>query len=242
MLLENLGVDDASSKGLMDLFDDDIQQEPPLADDDTSPNDDGKLVEQVDQTKAFAKRLRESTDKARAEEREAIAKTLGFNSYEELQKSKERKVIEEKGFDPDELSPILEQLVQQRLDNDPRMRELETLKARQIEEFGKRELEEISKLTGGEITTLEQVPADVIDLWKKKGSLKKAYLELKGEELIMKTRSGQNKGSTAHLNSPSGNVAPAKTVRPLTAEEKKIWKFFNPTMTEEELNNKTVEK
>ena len=114
MLLENLGVDGVSSKGLMDLFDDDIQQEPPLADDGTSPNDDGMPVEQVDQTKAFAKRLKESTDKARAEEREAIAKTLGFNSYEELQKSKERKVIEEKGFDPDELSPILEQLVQQR--------------------------------------------------------------------------------------------------------------------------------
>ena len=40
--------------------------------------------EDVTKTQAFAKRLRESTDKARNEERESIAKELGYASYKEM--------------------------------------------------------------------------------------------------------------------------------------------------------------
>ena len=100
---------------------------------------------------------------------------------------------------------------------------------------------EITKLTGGEITELSQLSKDVIDLWKVKGSLKSAYLELHGEELVMKARSGQSKGSTSHMNNTSGSSAPQGNKRLLTANEKKLWKLFNPKMTDEELNKMTVD-
>ena len=239
MTLENEGVNHMSLKELEDLFSDDIEQETPPANDDTNPNPSDK---DVSQTKAFAKRLAEEKAKVVNEERENIAKSLGYNSYDELQKERELKLYKEKGLDHEEIAPLVDELVKQKLDSDPRMKELEQFKARQVEEFGKKELAEITKLTDGEITKLEQVPRDVLDLWKKKGSLKAAYLELRGEELILKARSAQSKGSTSHLGNLSGGSVDDKGKRHLTAEEKNMWRLFKPSITDEELNKMMVDK
>lgn len=236
MFEEFNGVNDDVSKELEALFDMDEQQETsPTATDDTKPDS------SVDQTKAFARRLKESTDKARNEERENIAKSLGFNSFEELQKSRDRKIYEEKGLDPDEISPIVDELVQKRINEDPRMKELEAFKKRQLEEFAKNEVAELSKLTDGEIAKLEDVPKDVLDLWKTKGSLKKAYIELKGEELIMKQKNKSNKSTVAHMNGLNGGAGSVVSQRHLTDDEKRIWKMFNPDMSDEEINKKLVD-
>lgn len=239
--MEKEGVNDASLKELEDLFSDEFEQETPPVNDGTNPEPSDEQKD-VSQTKAFAKRLAEEKAKVVNAERENIAKELGFNSYEELQKNRELKLYEEKGLDHEEISPLVDELVEQKLNSDPRMKELEQFRAKQVEEFGKKELAEITKLTDGEITTLEQIPREVIELWKKKGSLKAAYLELKGEELILKARSGQSKGSTGHLNTPAGSNNSANEKRHLTAEEKKMWKLFNPSLTDEELNKKLVDK
>ena len=86
------------------------------------------------------------------------------------------------------------------------------------------------------------MPKDVIELWKTKGSLKAAYIELHGEELIIKARSEQNKGSTGHLNMPTGSSPNNTAYRPLTKEERDNYKFFNPGMTDEELDKITVKR
>ena len=194
----------------------------------------------VDQTKAFAKRLKESTDKARQEEREAIAKQFGYESFEAMQKKRENDLYDEKGLDPDQVAPVVEEIVKQRLENDPRMKELEKFRKQEIQEFGKRELAEITKLTGGRVTNLSQLSKEVIDLWQQRGSLKSAYLELEGERLINDMRSEQSKGTTTHLKSPDGDNVDASGKRHLTNEEKDYWRFFNPNMTDEELNKKMV--
>lgn len=202
---------------------------------------DSKDSDNIDQTKAFAKRLKESTTKARTEERESIAKSLGYDSYDAMMKERQRKELEEKGLDPDEAAPIIDKLVKERLDSDPRMQELAELRKQQVQEFGKKELAEITKLTNGEITRFEQLPKDVIELWKQKGSLKAAYLQLHGEELIFKARSEQSKGSTGHLAQADGGTKIETGKRLLTAAEKNMYKFFNPTMTDEELNKLTTD-
>lgn len=241
MFLEENGANDATLKELEDLFEvDDEQETPPVDDTNPSPSDNGNT--DVSQTKAFAKRLAEEKAKVVNEERENIAKSLGYNSFDELQKAREKRLYDEKGLDHEEISPLVDELVEQKLNSDPRMKELEQFRAKQVEEFGKKELAEITKLTDGEITKLEQIPSEVIDLWKKKGSLKAAYLELKGEELILKARSGQSKGSTSHLNQPSGSNGNSGSKRHLTAEEKRMWRLFNPSLTDEELNKKLVDK
>lgn len=198
--------------------------------------------ENVETSKVFAKRLREKTEKAVAEERDKIAKDLGYENYADMQKHRESKILEDSGLNPDDVSPVVDKIIEERLKNDPRMKELDGYRQRQMQEFAKKELEEIKELTGGTITSMDQIPADVLEDWKKTGSLKKSYISLHGEELIVQARKSVPKPSTSHLQSPSGSPPAPTDVRPLTAEEKKIWKIFNPRMSDEELDKKTIKK
>lgn len=240
MLLDDTGVNEFSLEELEDLFKEDDEQDTPPANNDTNPpaakpTDDDKS-KSIEQTKAFAKRLNEVKNK----EREQIAKSLGYESYDVMMKQRETQLLEDKGLDPEQVAPIVDELVKQRIDNDPRMKELETLRKKQIEEFGKKELAEIAKLTDGEVTKFEQLPKEVLDLWKTKGSLKSAYIAVKGEELILKARSAQSKGSTSHLSGLDGSNVKKVDTRPLTEKEKQTYKFFNPGISDEELNKKTT--
>lgn len=233
------------------LFNEDSDQETPTGTEekempdntgDTPPAPEQPEQKDVTTTKAFSDRLKEKTTKAVEKERAEIAKNMGFESYEAMIKSREEKLMSEKGLDPEQVRPVVEELLKQRLENDPRMKELDALRKKQLVEFGKAELAEISKLTNGEVTKFEQLPKEVVEIWKQKGSLKSAYLEVKGEELIMKARSGQSKGTTDHLASPTGNTPSPKNQRLLTEQEKEMYKYFNPRLSDEELNKKTVDK
>lgn len=229
--------------------DDDTQETPPAQDTQTETQENGddsqnagNSNDDVTKTKAFANRLKESTTKAVEAERLNIAKALGFESYDALIKSREKKTLEDKGLDPDVVSPVIEELVKQRLDSDPRMKELATYRDKQLLEFGKKELKELSELTEGKITSLAQLSPEVKAAWAQKGSLTAAYMELEGANLVRSMRSEQSKGSTSHLNNPSGGTNVPSGERHLTEEEKQYWRVFHPHMTEEELNKKTVKK
>ena len=243
------GANEFTVEELEALFqDDEPEQSPPPANNTGTDAKDGDVAEKPDTSKgndvtttqSFAKRLRESTEKARQEERESIAKSLGYDSYDAMQKAREKRYMTDKGLDVDEVSPVIDEIVKQRLENDPRMKELETLRNREVIEFGKKELAEITKLTGGEITALSQLPKEVIESWKQKGSLVKAYMEHEGVNLVNKIRSEHSKGSTSHLANPTGTSNGGVTQRHLTNEEKQMWKLFHPSITEEELNKKMV--
>lgn len=220
----------------------DAQTPPPATEETSNPATQPANDEGIEKTQAFAKRLKEKSEQVRNEERENIAKSLGYTSYEDMIKLREKQLLEDKGLDPDEVSPIVEQLVQQRLNDDPRLKELESYRAKQVEEFGRRELAEITKLTGGQVTKFEQLPAAVIDEWKKTGSLKKAYLSIEGENLLMRASSEQNRGSIEHMKTVSGSNGSSSAKRHLTADEKRMWKLFNPHMSEDELNSKMIDK
>lgn len=241
------GENELSLEELEKLLNDEGSVTPPASNDATPPaaqpanDDDGDSIEK---TKAFAKRLAEKSakeaEKARLEERDKIAKELGYESYDDMTKKREAKLLEDKGYNPEELAPVVEELVKKRLSEDPRMKELEMLKQKQIQEFAQKELAEISKLTNGEITSMEQVPADVLERWKQTGSLKQAYIALHGEELIIKARSAASKGSTDHLQNPAGAPPTITNERPMTQKEKDMYKFFNPNTTQEELDKMRV--
>ena len=236
------GANEFSMEELESLFKETAQETPPAEDGknstETPPTNE---TEDVTKTQSFARRLKEEKEKAYKEAQNEIAASLGYSSYDELQKHKQNQLLEEKGLDPELVNPVVDEIVKKRLAEDPRMKELEELKQRQITEFAKKELEDVNKLAGTNFASLEEVPKDVIEDWKKTGSLKKSYINLHGEELILKARSEASKGSTTHLNNPSGAAPEGKAKRHLTDEEKRLWKFFNPTMTDEELNNKYKE-
>ena len=212
----------------------------------TQPNENGATpateTNPVTETQAFAHRLKEATSKARNEERESIAKSLGYESYADMQQKREAEMLKEKGFDPEDVSPVVEQLVQKRLAEDPRLQELDAYRQEKMNAWAKKELAELGELTDGKISKLEDVPKNVIELWKTKGSLKAAYLELCGEQRIREMQMGianeQNRSTTGHMQSPRGTPTPAGNAnkRPLTAKEKEVYKLFNPGVTDEQLS------
>lgn len=245
------GAYDFSAEELEALFSNEEQETPPVESEnateqttDTTPvASEPTLENKVETTKAFAKRLSERTSKAVAEEREAIATKLGYKSYEDMMKTTENRRLEDNGIDPEIATPVIDQIVQERIKNMPEMRELSELRELKIKEYGKQQLAEITKLTNGEITKLEQLPKDVIELWKQTGDLKKAYLQLEGEKLILSARRAQSQGSTSHMVTPNAaNSSIPTDKRLLTEDEKRVWKQFNPNMTQDELNKITVPK
>ena len=237
-----LGAKEFTPEELAELFKEEDERETPTAIDETTQTDTQTEGDKIEKTKAFAHRLKEATDKKVLETREQVAKEAGYTSYTEMIKAKESKLLEDKGLNPKDVSPVIEQLVKNRIDQDPRMKELEDLRKQKVQEFAKRELAEISKLTKGEITTLQQLPSEVIEIWKTTGSLKSAFLQVKGEELILKAEALTSKGTTEHLANPGGTNPPSSEQRPLTEQEKRTYKFFNPNITDADLNKKTYPK
>ena len=205
-------------------------------------------LQNEDTTEAFAHRLAKATNKLRIEERENIAKSMGYESFEEMKKEKEKELIKSKDLDPEIVTPVVEQLIEKRLAEDPRLKELDEFKQEKIQKWTEKELGEISKLTNGKITRLDQLPKNVIDLWKQRGSLKEAYLVLEGETLIKQIQtniiSEQSKGSTAHLKTLEATpiVETLKDKRLMTEKEKSVYKLFNPKITDEDLNKKLIDK
>lgn len=247
--MDGIGDNEFTLEEIESLFEDETQPAtPPVQNTEEgqnaqNPTDDGSTTgNREDSTKAFAKRLRESTEKAVQKEREAIAKSLGYDTYDAMMKSREHKTMQDKGLDPEIAGPVLDELVRQRMDSDPRMLELENFRKQQVKEFGKRELAEITELTGGEITELTQLPKEVIDLWGKKGSLKAAWLEHEGAAYITRMRSEQSKGSMSHMSNLSGSTPVSSDTRSLTPEERRTWKFFNPQLTDDDLDKITVKR
>lgn len=243
----DFGANGPTIKDIEDFLNGIDQEASPTSETEENPpapqQDDGKTeTSVVNETQAFAHRLKEATTKARTEERNNIAKEFGYESYEEMQRAHEKQMFEARGLDPEEVAPVVEELVQKRLQEDPRLKELDDFRQQKMQTWAKTELAELKTLTGGKIETLNDVPKEVIELWKQKGSLKAAYLELEGEKLIREMQSGiageHSRGTVRHLQSPQGAPTPMPTneKRPYTDKEKAVYKLFNPNVTDDELN------
>ena len=248
---KNFGADGPTIKDIEDFLNGDDQAASPTANEGSpsaaQPDVDGgagntDTPKNVTETQAFAHRLKDATAKARAEERENIAKELGYESYDAMQKAKEKSMLEARGLDPEEVAPVVEELVNKRLKDDPRLKELESYREQRMKDWANKELTELTQLTGGRVSKFDDIPKEVLELWKQKGSLKAAYLELEGEKLIREMQMGiageQSKGITRHIQSPQGAPKPSieENTRPYTDKEKEIYKLFNPTVTEEQLS------
>lgn len=232
---------DEIEKEIAGLFDDGQDSSPEKQEQKPAENtQDTKKSEEEKRSdaKAFSIRLNEERDK--------IAKEAGFESYDDMRKQREKKKLEDEGLDPDVASPVLEDLVKQRIEQDPRIKEYEELKKREQErefkEWCEKEVKQLNSLTDGKIKSLSDVPQDVVKLSEKTGSLKSAYLQLHGEELIsqirLKQSSQESKGTTNHLAQIKDGVSASGKTRPLTPEERRAYKMINKNITEEELDKK----
>jgi len=225
---------------------DDKQTVPPVTPPTEPAKDDkNEKVEQI-----VARRLKEETSKLKSSERDAVAIENGYKSYADMQeqlakkaKEQEAELLKAKGLDNEETLKTIDELVAKRLANSATTGELEELRQLKADMWIKNELEEVKKLTGGDIKEVNQLTKEEVDLAKKLGSLKAAYLQLHGEELLVKARAGLSKGTTSHLGTPPGSPGSlTETKRPMTAKERDVYKLFNPDTKDEDLDKKLVDK
>jgi len=190
--------------------------------------------QKLELTAAMSKRINEVKAKTEAEVRDKIAKDLGFENFQAMEKAKDKKLITEAGYDPDELEQIIMPLLEKRLATDPRMLKLQQIEEQEKKAYVSTELAEIEKITGLKVTEAD-LPPETIELWQKGVDLHKAYLATNSTKIM----AANTKGSTAHLSSSSGTGA--VKLRGLTQSEKEFYRSINPNITEEELNKKTLE-
>lgn len=190
-------------------------------------------------TEAVSKRINEVRRKTEASTRDAMAKEMGYENYADMQKAKEREMLDEAGVDSSDIEEVVERLVKTRLENDPRLKKLEEYERSEKANFVTNQLKEINSISGNNYKNIDQLPKDVLSVWEKTGNLKQAYLAVEGENLITKNRSTGANGTLNHLANP-GRASSSK-VRSLTDEEKDIYRSVFPEMTDEELNKKTIE-
>lgn len=215
-----------------DLFENKTEQEVTPT---SEPGEKTPEPEKVNETKRVAERIKAVKTETELETKNNIAKDLGYESYQDMLDKRHKKELEEKGYDPNDLEPIIEKRLDEKIKSDPRFRELEELQNQKLFMKANQELLEIQKFNPN-IKTLEDLSPEVFELGKTTGSLKKAYLAIEGEKLIINSKSQKSIGSTDHLSTPKGNPKESDGTRGLTQEERSNYKYFNPDMTDEQLD------
>lgn len=202
-------------------------------------SDDSKNDGNENLTKNMTKRINEVRRKTELEVQDRVAKQAGYESYEDMMKATERKIVEDHGYDPDEINKMLEPLIEKRLSTDPRFKKLEEIENREKDEYLAKQLAAINKISDVKYKSVNDLPQETIDLFAKGVDLKQAFYATQGEGLFNKAANRANNGSLAHM-APLPNGNGVKT-RGLTAEEKDMYRMIIPGITEEELSKKTIE-
>lgn len=227
---------DKNENEVLNFSIDDLFKDP----EEQAPQDDEKSTQEPSEmTKSMSNRINEVRAKTERETRDAMAKELGYENYMALQKANERQVLKEAGLNDEDIEPIVQKLVDKRFAEDPRMKRLEELEAKEKASFVKDQLKEINKFAGTNYKDIKDLPAEVLSMWEKTGNLKQAFLATEGETIITKSLAGNRNGSLSHLANPGSSGTGLKE-RPLTEEEKAIWRMTIPDITDEELSKKTM--
>jgi hypothetical protein len=228
---------DNNNEETLDFSIDDLFKDPE-EDSQIDTKSEEKSDESDSMTKAVSERINTVRKKTESETQDKVAKELGYENYADLQKANEKKLLKDAGLDEEDITGVVNKLVEQRIANDPRFKKIEELEAIERNNFVTSQLKEINKITGNNYTSVDQLPKETLEMWEKIGNLTQAYYATQGAQLFNKGQSINKKGSLSHL--ADGNNGPSSSKkRPLTDEEKAIYRMVNPDLTEEELAKKT---
>lgn len=201
---------------------------------DTQPVDDSKPtspVEPVDQTKAFATRLKEEKAKARLEAREEIAKSFGYNSWSEYADAQTNNKLLDKGLDPDAVRPVLMDLIKENPDYQEAMKYKAEKEALEKELFATNSIKALNDKFGTAYSSVDELDPETIKLWNAGTPLEKAYAANNWEAIrdaAVKKASVPKDNGKSHLKQMSGSNQPNNT-REISKEELNVFKMFGFT-------------
>lgn len=231
-------VDETLELSVDDLFKESEDSQPQEAA--STKSEDNKAEQpEINLTENMKHRINDVRRKTEKDTQERIAKELGYNSYEEMIKAKESKLIKEHGFDEEDVEKLLNPLIESRLANDPRFKKLEEYEQREKNKYLNEQLAEINKISSVKYSSADDLPKDTIELWAKGVDLKTAYIATAGIDVIKTSANKVHKGDLSQM-APIPENKGVKT-RGLTEYEKDIYRSIIPDITEAELSKKTIE-
>lgn len=221
------------------VFDIDSLFKDPVDHEEVITEQEEKSEDSQESTHAVSQRINEVRKKAESETEERIAKNFGYASYADMLKANEQKEMEKAGLDSEELSALIESLVEKRIANDPRMKKLAEIEEDEKKQFVNNELTAINTISEFKYKSIEELPEETLKLWEKTGNLKQAFLATEGEKLLTKSKSINMQGSTSHM-ATTGNGATGSKTRLYTNEEKAIYRsVLGDLYNEEEMSKRT---
>lgn len=202
-------------------------------------------VEQVDQTKAFATRLKEEKTKAKQEAREEIAKSFGYNSWSEYADAQTNNKLLDKGLDPESVRPVLKDLIREDPDYQEAMKYKAEKEALEKELFATNSLKALNEKFGTAYSSVDELDPETIRLWNLGTPLETAYAANNWESIrdaAVKKASVPKDNGKSHLKQVTGSSQPNNT-REISKEELDACKIFG--FTEEQVKeyvNRTNKK
>lgn len=194
-------------------------------------------VEQIDQTKAFATRLKEEKAKAKKEAREEIAQSFGYASWDEYTEAQTNNTLLDRGLDPESVRPVIKDLIK----NDPEYLEAMRYKAEkeelEKEIFASNSLKALNDKFGTNYKSVNELDEETINDWNKGTPLEKAFAANNYDKIIdiqVKKRSALIDNGKSHLKTVVGGGETSKN-REITRDELAVARSFG--FSEEQFRN-----
>ena len=188
-------------------------------------------VEPVDQTKAFAKRLKEETEKVRLAERENIAKSFGYNSWSEYTDAQTNNKLLDKGLDPDSVRPVLKDLIREDPDYQEAMKYKAEKEALEKELFATNSIKALNEKFGTAYSSVNELDPETVKMWNEGTPLEKAFAANNWETIrdaAVKKASVPKDNGKSHLKPVAGS-GQQTTARELNRDELNAFKMFGYT-------------
>lgn len=171
-------------------------------------------VEPVDQTKAFATRLKEEKAKAKLEAREEIAQSFGYATWAEYAQAQTDNKLLDKGLDPDMVRSTMKDLIREDPEYIEAMRYKQEKEELEKELFATTSLKALNDKFGTNYKSIDELDKDTIDDWNKGTPLEKAFAANNYDKLIdmavKKVGKVQDNGKS-HLKNVTGSIETPKT-------------------------------
>ena len=219
----------------MALYYDDIDEAANTPDEEEIVEESTPPVETVDQTKAFAARLKEEKAKAKQEAREEIAKSFGYESWDEYSNAQTDNKLLDRGLDPESVRPVLQDLIK----NDPTYIEAMKYKAEkealEKELFATNSIKALNDKFGTNYKSVDELDEQTIIDWNKGTPLEKAFAANNYEMLIstaVKNAGAVRDNGKSHMKTVTGSNSHGAT-REVSKGELDVAKMFG--FTEEQL-------
>lgn len=199
-------------------------------------------VETVDQTKAFAQRLKQEKAKAKEEARKEIAESFGYNSWQEYVDAQTNDKIIGKGMDPDAVKDVLKDLIYTNPDYVEAMKYKQEKEELEKEIFASNSIEQLNKTYGTNYKSVDELDKQTIDAWNAGTPLVNAYAAYNMSTIIdsaVKKAMAARDSGKSHLKTVSGSTEESKT-REISQDELRVAKAFglDETKFKEYVNKK----